>query len=102
MVKLLMAYILLVKMLVAFMLVIVWVVTPWQIFSLLVELLPILPMKIIKKMMQLAVLHNINKYIYSNKKSPKIGDRKSTRLNSSHVSISYAVFCLKKKIRKNS
>src|SRR5699024_11980248 len=27
-------------------------------------------------------------------------DRKSTRLNSSHVSISYAVFCLKKKKRK--
>src|SRR5690625_7007906 len=27
-------------------------------------------------------------------------DRKSTRLNSSHVAISYAVFCLKKKIRK--
>src|SRR5699024_12705757 len=27
------------------------------------------------------------------------GDRKSTRLNSSHVSISYAVFCLKKKNR---
>src|SRR5689334_24339112 len=26
------------------------------------------------------------------------GDRKSTRLNSSHSSISYAVFCLKKKI----
>src|SRR5207249_9230273 len=26
-------------------------------------------------------------------------DRKSTRLNSSHVSISYAVFCLKKKMR---
>src|SRR5690606_41183678 len=26
------------------------------------------------------------------------GDRKSTRLNSSHVKISYAVFCLKKKI----
>src|SRR5690349_22519431 len=25
------------------------------------------------------------------------GDRKSTRLNSSHVEISYAVFCLKKK-----
>src|SRR5699024_12865681 len=25
-------------------------------------------------------------------------DRKSTRLNSSHVSISYAVFCLKKKM----
>src|SRR5207249_8258508 len=27
-------------------------------------------------------------------------DRKSTRLNSSHVSISYAVFCLKKKTNK--
>src|SRR5699024_11850839 len=27
-------------------------------------------------------------------------DRKSTRLNSSHVSISYAVFCLKKKTQK--
>src|SRR5690554_7777204 len=26
-----------------------------------------------------------------------LGDRKSTRLNSSHVRISYAVFCLKKK-----
>src|SRR5437868_9430395 len=29
-------------------------------------------------------------------------DRKSTRLNSSHVSISYAVFCLKKKISAQS
>src|SRR5690242_21102004 len=29
----------------------------------------------------------------------RIIDRKSTRLNSSHMSISYAVFCLKKKIR---
>src|SRR5438552_7455117 len=28
------------------------------------------------------------------------GDRKSTRLNSSHQIISYAVFCLKKKINK--
>src|SRR5439155_25869380 len=28
---------------------------------------------------------------------PFPGDRKSTRLNSSHVAISYAVFCLKKK-----
>src|SRR4051794_22420637 len=27
----------------------------------------------------------------------RLGDRKSTRLNSSHPSISYAVFCLKKK-----
>src|SRR5260221_1663308 len=29
------------------------------------------------------------------------GDRKSTRLNSSHTVISYAVFCLKKKKRHN-
>src|SRR6266571_5786842 len=31
---------------------------------------------------------------------PRPPDRKSTRLNSSHMSISYAVFCLKKK-KKN-
>src|SRR5438874_12151900 len=30
----------------------------------------------------------------------EFGDRKSTRLNSSHVEISYAVFCLKKKKKK--
>src|SRR5437667_1175946 len=29
--------------------------------------------------------------------SPATPDRKSTRLNSSHITISYAVFCLKKK-----
>src|SRR5579862_10016537 len=40
-----------------------------------------------------------------NSRSPRAGirqrcrDRKSTRLNSSHSSISYAVFCLKKKKR---
>src|SRR6266480_7319855 len=31
---------------------------------------------------------------------PRTRDRKSTRLNSSHMSISYAVFCLKKKKSK--
>src|SRR3712207_8385038 len=30
----------------------------------------------------------------------RAGDRKSTRLNSSHANISYAVFCLKKKTRR--
>src|SRR3712207_8278141 len=30
------------------------------------------------------------------------GDRKSTRLNSSHANISYAVFCLKKKTQSSS
>src|SRR5699024_12250120 len=36
-----------------------------------------------------------------NKLFEAIRDRKSTRLNSSHVSISYAVFCLKKKTTQN-
>src|SRR5688572_32123084 len=36
-------------------------------------------------------------------RDPRIGrDRKSTRLNSSHSQISYAVFCLKKKTRSTS
>src|SRR3712207_7573236 len=34
---------------------------------------------------------------YSNAKKVRGTDRKSTRLNSSHANISYAVFCLKKK-----
>src|SRR5215217_8500381 len=33
---------------------------------------------------------------------PGAADRKSTRLNSSHANISYAVFCLKKKKKKKS
>src|SRR5690625_5218792 len=46
---------------------------------------------------------NRNKRLYDDKPIPiweyqtAVGDRKSTRLNSSHVAISYAVFCLKKK-----
>src|SRR3989454_1683624 len=32
----------------------------------------------------------------------QVGDRKSTRLNSSHLVISYAVFCLKKKKKNES
>src|SRR5690242_20970775 len=35
-------------------------------------------------------------------RSPADADRKSTRLNSSHMSISYAVFCLKKKKKKKN
>src|SRR5436309_7038252 len=34
--------------------------------------------------------------------SMDVRDRKSTRLNSSHVKISYAVFCLKKKKKKSN
>src|SRR2546427_8030448 len=36
-------------------------------------------------------------YVMENGASAEIADRKSTRLNSSHSQISYAVFCLKKK-----
>src|SRR5699024_12727375 len=36
----------------------------------------------------------------TNQHGDQLLDRKSTRLNSSHVSISYAVFCLKKKAQE--
>src|SRR5690625_5937561 len=38
----------------------------------------------------------------SSKTDSSFQDRKSTRLNSSHVAISYAVFCLKKKNKQNN
>src|SRR5690625_1771563 len=47
-----------------------------------------------------AALGENPKRVYGEQKktpSTRLGDRKSTRLNSSHVAISYAVFCLKKK-----
>src|SRR3712207_8273921 len=37
----------------------------------------------------------------SHEAEPSPRDRKSTRLNSSHANISYAVFCLKKKKKRN-
>src|SRR5207249_11257989 len=43
----------------------------------------------------LAVVHELGADLVHHRE-----DRKSTRLNSSHVSISYAVFCLKKKKKK--
>src|SRR5690625_7993780 len=39
----------------------------------------------------------IQGYVSEPERDPDVVDRKSTRLNSSHVAISYAVFCLKKK-----
>src|SRR5690625_4263656 len=42
-------------------------------------------------------LHQWEMDIYHYLKTFQKKDRKSTRLNSSHVAISYAVFCLKKK-----
>src|SRR5690606_41382684 len=38
-------------------------------------------------------------FVFVSADPPLVLDRKSTRLNSSHVKISYAVFCLKKKVR---
>src|SRR5690554_7616852 len=43
----------------------------------------------------------IQKYYVEGVDPAALVDRKSTRLNSSHVRISYAVFCLKKKKNKN-
>src|ERR1039458_10490749 len=37
---------------------------------------------------------------FSSRRARELPDRKSTRLNSSHLGISYAVFCLKKKKKK--
>src|SRR5690625_6527262 len=48
-------------------------------------------------------LHTANRHEFHTRDDPSFSarslrqDRKSTRLNSSHVAISYAVFCLKKK-----
>src|SRR5690606_40511835 len=42
-------------------------------------------------------IHHCPKHIQNPIRCDDQGDRKSTRLNSSHVKISYAVFCLKKK-----
>src|SRR5690625_5983926 len=39
----------------------------------------------------------IEEFLVNEWEKGNIRDRKSTRLNSSHVAISYAVFCLKKK-----
>src|SRR5947209_14599667 len=41
------------------------------------------------------VIQNFGQKVFQSQVQPR--DRKSTRLNSSHANISYAVFCLKKK-----
>src|SRR5205807_10351503 len=45
----------------------------------------------------LAGKHDLDRARHTRATSPASRDRKSTRLNSSHLVISYAVFCLKKK-----
>src|SRR5256885_13326162 len=47
----------------------------------------------------IVLTHGLGSYVndITGKRYLDLGDRKSTRLNSSHLVISYAVFCLKKK-----
>src|SRR5256885_5587101 len=54
------------------------------------------PCRKIQLMPRLAVLCSTNWVLFP-KEAKALRDRKSTRLNSSHLVISYAVFCLKKK-----
>src|SRR5690606_40718755 len=46
-------------------------------------------------------LPSVAEAVWRGRRGDRQGDRKSTRLNSSHVKISYAVFCLKKKNQKS-
>src|ERR1039458_6973142 len=48
----------------------------------------------------LAIAPLETRYWFRSARMPAKTDRKSTRLNSSHLGISYAVFCLKKKRRR--
>src|SRR5438034_8072587 len=50
------------------------------------------------ELQEVAVLH---RRVVAKRPQDTKPDRKSTRLNSSHTVISYAVFCLKKKNKKN-
>src|SRR5690606_41949512 len=52
------------------------------------------------KLSELPIIPDYMKHVVI--KKTRSQDRKSTRLNSSHVKISYAVFCLKKKIQQSN
>src|SRR5690606_40132181 len=49
---------------------------------------------VFKKLLDIGDIIGVTGYVFTTQTGE---DRKSTRLNSSHVKISYAVFCLKKK-----
>src|SRR5690606_39771992 len=55
------------------------------------------PNAVLALMVGAMIIHNIQPGPQVMTSNPELLDRKSTRLNSSHVKISYAVFCLKKK-----
>src|SRR3712207_7846927 len=81
------------------------------------DALPILKMRILLTLIFLMTFQNssLSQNIFTSRKGLKFfpghfdivltvdssEDRKSTRLNSSHANISYAVFCLKKKKQQN-
>src|SRR5690606_39341325 len=56
--------------------------------------------KYISTRIETVLIYDENVLIKMDDGTTKQADRKSTRLNSSHVKISYAVFCLKKKKHK--
>src|SRR2546421_8195930 len=59
--------------------------------------------KFLDALMDESVMRDVVGPILQLRRRGRIGpDRKSTRLNSSHDQISYAVFCLKKKKKKNT
>src|SRR2546427_355894 len=57
--------------------------------------------KVVEKVVEKRVEVPVEKIVEKTIVEPAAPDRKSTRLNSSHSQISYAVFCLKKKKKKN-
>src|SRR5690625_6137131 len=57
---------------------------------------------IVKQRFKAAVRYVVRTALIELHRDFGLGDRKSTRLNSSHVAISYAVFCLKKKKQKQN
>src|SRR5258707_8072403 len=52
---------------------------------------------VLARYQRLATLGQLIDHVLHEGRAAGSGDRKSTRLNSSHANISYAVFCLKKK-----
>src|SRR5205814_9210095 len=59
--------------------------------------LSVLPLAAIYTVLFIPFTYWIDRFAYKRYLARTAADRKSTRLNSSHLGISYAVFCLKKK-----
>src|SRR5690625_6486536 len=53
--------------------------------------------QLVNNLSGIATIKSFGTEMYEKQRISHLSDRKSTRLNSSHVAISYAVFCLKKK-----